>query len=132
MNKLNTVCVIDDDLIYSIAIKHIIKRAEISTDTLFFKNGQVALEYFTKNLADLALLPDVILLDLNMPILDGWQFLDKYEPLIDQLSKIIPVYIVSSSVDEDEYNKAKLFHTVKDFIVKPITVERLQQIAEEI
>ncbi|MCF2447680.1 response regulator [Dyadobacter sp. CY345] len=132
MNKLNTVCVIDDDLIYSIAIKHIIKRSEISTDTLFFKNGQVALEYFMQNLTDLALLPDVILLDLNMPVLDGWQFLDKYEPLIDKLSKIIPVYIVSSSVDEDEYNKAKSFHTVKDFIVKPITVERLQQIADEI
>jgi len=131
MNKLNTVCVIDDDLIYSIAIKHIINRSEISADTLFFKNGQSALEYFKQNLTNIASLPDVILLDLNMPILDGWQFLDKYEPLIDQLSKTIPVYIVSSSVDEEEYKKAKSFQTVKDFIVKPITVERLQQIAQE-
>jgi len=132
MNKLNTVCVIDDDLIYSIAIKHIINRSEISTDTQFFKNGQSALEYFKQNLTNIASLPDVILLDLNMPILDGWQFLDKYEPLVNQISKTIPVYIVSSSVDEEEYKKAKTFQTVKDFIVKPITVERLQQIAQEI
>ncbi|SEI37395.1 Response regulator receiver domain-containing protein [Dyadobacter koreensis] len=132
MNKLNTVCVIDDDLIYSIAIKHIINRSEISTDTQFFKNGQPALEYFKQNLTNIASLPDVILLDLNMPILDGWQFLDKYEPLVNQISKTIPVYIVSSSVDEEEYKKAKTFQTVKDFIVKPITVERLQQIAQEI
>ena len=132
MNKLNTVCVIDDDLIYSIAIKHIIKRSEISSDTLFFKNGLAALDYFKLNLSEKALLPDLILLDLNMPILDGWQFLDKYEPLIKSLSKEIPVYIVSSSVDEEEYLKAKTFHSVRDFIVKPITVERLQQIAMEI
>jgi len=132
MNKLNTVCVIDDDLIYSIAIKHIIKRSEISSDTLFFKNGLAALDYFKLNLSEKALLPDLILLDLNMPILDGWQFLDKYEPLIESLSKEIPVYIVSSSVDEEEYLKAKTFHSVRDFIVKPITVERLQQIAMEI
>lgn len=132
MNKLNKVCVIDDDLIYSIAIKHIIKRSEISDDTLFFKNGLAALDYFTAHSTDPALMPDIILLDLNMPILDGWQFLDQYEPLAGQFSKNIPVYIVSSSVDEEEYSKARLFPTVKDFIVKPITEEKLRQIAQEI
>jgi len=132
MTKFETVCVIDDDLIYSIAVKHIIKRSEISTSTLFFKNGQAALDFFQQNHTDVASLPDVILLDLNMPILDGWQFLDKYEALVNKFAKLIPVYIVSSSVDEDEYLKAKTFHTVKDFIVKPITVERLQEIALEI
>ena len=132
MTKLDLVCVIDDDLIYSIAVKHIINRSAISENVVFFKNGQTALDFFEKNLEKLDLLPDLILLDLNMPVLDGWQFLDKYEPLIDNIEKVIPVYIVSSSIDDEEHRKAESFKSVKNFITKPITIAQLHQIIEEI
>jgi len=132
MTKLDLVCVIDDDLIYSIAVKHIINRSAISENVVFFKNGQTALDFFEKNLEKLDLLPDLILLDLNMPVLDGWQFLDKYEPLIDTIEKVIPVYIVSSSIDDEEHRKAESFKSVKNFITKPITIAQLHQIIEEI
>jgi len=132
MTKLDLVCVIDDDLIYSIAVKHIIHRSAISENIIFFKNGQIALDFFEKNLNEHDLLPDLILLDLNMPVLDGWQFLDKYEPLTRNIKKVIPVYIVSSSIDEDEHRKAQSFKTVKNFITKPITIAQLHQIAAEI
>jgi CheY-like chemotaxis protein len=74
MNKIDTLCVIDDDDIYTSTIKKI-KIADVTKNTIFFDNGKVALDYFNERKHDAALLPKLILLDLNMPVLDGWQFL---------------------------------------------------------
>jgi CheY-like chemotaxis protein len=128
MNKINTVCVIDDDLIYSLAVRHIIKRSEVAASTIFFENGRVAINFIRQHQHQQDLLPDLILLDLNMPVLDGWQFLEEFEVLRDGLAKSIPLYIVSSSINEEEFKRAENIPCVNDFISKPITVLNLQEI----
>lgn len=132
MKKINIACVIDDDEIYTFAVKRIIAHAEFAEKTLFFHNGKKALDFFVEYLNQTELLPDVILLDINMPVLDGWQFMDEFVKLIPHIDKKITVYIVSSSIAEDDYNKAKSIEEVSDFIVKPITVAKLQDILAQI
>ncbi|PLB17916.1 MAG: Two-component response regulator [Flavobacteriaceae bacterium FS1-H7996/R] len=66
-------------------------------------------------------LPDVILLDLNMPVMDGWEFLEEFISLKPKLEKKIPIYIVSSSNDPADIMKAKSISEVTDFIIKPVT-----------
>ena len=132
MNKINTVCVIDDDKIYSFAIKHIINRSGIAENIIFFNNGRVAMDFLNQQIQQRHSLPDLILLDLNMPVLDGWQFLEEFETIKNALKNTIPIYIVSSSIDEEEHSRARSIKSVNDFITKPITISTLQNIHRQI
>jgi len=128
MNKIDTLCVIDDDDIYTFTIRKIIKIADVTHNTLFFENGKVALDYFSERKHDAALLPELILLDLNMPVLNGWQFLDKFIEMKPFMQKQITVYIVSSSIDDSDYRRAASIEQVADFLVKPVTVNQLKEL----
>lgn len=71
-------------------------------------------------------LPDIILLDINMPIMDGWQFIELYSALIEQHpTKEIKLYLLSSSIDLNDHKKAKALSAVNGFIIKPIKKEDL-------
>ena len=128
MNKINTLWVVDDDEIYRFAIKIIINRAAIAENTFYYNNGQVAIDAFSENLASPDQLPDLILLDLNMPVLDGWQFLDALCKILPTLNKKVHIFLVSSSNDEEDFERAKTWKEVADFIVKPLTTQALHAI----
>ncbi|KQR67363.1 two-component system response regulator [Pedobacter sp. Leaf176] len=129
MGKIKTACVIDDDDIYSYSVDWIIQTNDIAEKTLFFSNGRLALDFFLENLQQSENLPDVVLLDINMPVLDGWQFMDAYVKLKASISKNIIFYMVSSTIDEDDYKKSRMYPEIVDFIVKPITISALTNIA---
>ncbi|MBD1366939.1 response regulator [Mucilaginibacter sp. ZT4R22] len=128
MNKVKIACVVDDDEIYTFTVTRIIARSEIAEKTIFFHNGKAALDFFVANANNNEELPDLILLDINMPVLDGWQFLDQYVKMAPKLGKKITLFIVSSSIDEEDYARARAIALVSDFIVKPLTVEHLHSI----
>jgi len=132
MTKINIACVIDDDEIYTFTIKRIISIAKFAEKTLFFHNGKVALDFFIEYMAQTDVLPDLILLDINMPVLDGWQFMEEFIKLQPKIDKKIVVYIVSSSVDEADINRAKAMDGISDFIVKPVTADKLKGILESL
>ncbi len=132
MKKINTLCVIDDDAIYTFTIKRIIAKAEVAENTMFFHNGKVALDFFVENVSLTDSLPDLILLDINMPVLDGWQFMDQFINILPQIQKQIAIYIVSSSNDPEDINKARAIAEITDFVVKPITVQTLQDITYQL
>ena len=73
--------------------------------------------------------PDVLLLDINMPVLDGWQFLEEYRLLKERIKKEITIYIISSSDHTTDKDKAKFYQPeVKDYFLKPMTSDSLKQI----
>lgn len=127
MNQ-KTTCIIDDDEIYLFSVKKIIEINKLSDKVLEFKNGQEALEFFTQYHNDCDALPDVIFLDINMPMMNGWEFIEEFQKIKPAISKDIMLYVVSSSVDKMDVDKAKSQASVHDYLTKPITASQLQSI----
>lgn len=120
MSRIDIACIIDDDQIYVFGLKKLINLHNFCDNILVFKNGAEALKYMKPLLGSSDELPDVILLDINMPVMDGWQFLDEFTKIKPQLKKKITIYMVSSSIDEADLQKAQTYEDVTDFIVKPV------------
>ncbi len=126
MKKVNLTCIIDDDPIFVFGIKKVMELINFSDSIMVFKNGQEALDNLKPIILSKEELPDIILLDLNMPVLDGWQFLDEFIKI--PCEKKIIIYVVSSSIDPEDILRAKSYQGVSDYIVKPITIERLKEV----
>lgn len=106
----------------------LISKNKFCEEIISFSNPQVALDILKENCNDPQKLPDVILLDLNMPILDGWQFLDEF--ILLPLKKDISIFIVTSSIDPSDIEMAKKYDMVKSYIMKPITAKKLEAASE--
>lgn len=116
--------IIDDDKISVKLMSLLISKNEFSEEINAFFNAQSALDELKKNCSNIENLPDAILLDLNMPIMDGWQFLDEFIHL--PMVKDISVFIVTSSIDPVDIEMSKKYNMLKGYIMKPITAEKLK------
>ena len=128
MNKIELCCIIDDDPIFVYGTKRIIKEVDFATSILVYNNGQDALDGLMKLCIAKEPLPDVIFLDLNMPILNGWEFLDEFKNCQSKRSKKIVIYIISSSVDPRDLERVKNYEQVDTYILKPVTPDDLGKI----
>ena len=130
--KFNDVFVVDDDKIFHLIIKKLLLNNNINVAPEFFENGLQAIEEIKSKLDKKEVIPDLILLDINMPILDGWQFLEEFKVLKSRIEKEICIYIISSSDHTVDRNKANDFKDeIKDYYLKPITIEGLRSIFEK-
>ena len=130
MNKPFIICVIDDDEVYQFTVTRTIKAQKLAKKILVFSDGEEAIQFLIDNVANNENVPDVIFLDINMPIMDGWQFLDEYIRLKPRIGKKVTIYMVSSSVDPVDLERAKKISELSDYIVKPITSNTLKDIIE--
>ena len=127
--KFNDVFVVDDDKIFHFIIKKLLLNNNINVEPEFFENGLQAIEEIKSKLEKKEVIPDLILLDINMPILDGWQFLEEFKVLKSRIEKEICIYIISSSDNTIDRNRANDFKDeIKDYYLKPITIEGLRSI----
>lgn len=129
----HNVCLIDDDKIYQFTARKILESTGLAKNILSFYNGSEAIGFLKESgNGDQERLPDVIFLDINMPVMNGWQFLEEYHKITDSLGKAITIYVVSSSVDDCDIQKSREFTTVTDYIVKPINRIKYQQLIERL
>jgi len=124
-----SVLLVDDDEINNFISIKLIKKALLNTEIMACLNGKFAIDQLLEiQRKDAAKLPDYILLDINMPIMNGWEFLDEYKRLnIDPLGKT-KIFIISSSVFSNDINKARSYPLVKDFISKPLNVDKIVEL----
>lgn len=118
---MSKVFIIDDDPIHQRIAQIMIGKHEIFTEFTSFTEAELALDYIRLNLSSAENLPDVILLDLNMPVVDGWDFLEAFQKFENNLTKSIRIFIVTSSVDEKDKLRSQAFSFVKGFISKPLS-----------
>jgi len=130
MDFKSRVFIIDDDPIHQRIAQIMISKHNLFDEYFSYTEAQKALDFLQENKKNEETLPDVILLDLNMPVLDGWDFLDTFETLIKEFKKNIRVFIVSSSVDEKDLLRSKSYVAVKGFISKPLSPDIIRSIIE--
>jgi len=93
-----------------------------------FKDGELAIDHLRKISDRPDLLPDIIFLDLSMPVMDGWEFLEEYSQLRCNLRKNIALFIVSSSISPEEVERSKNYSAVTDFLIKPLRAGKIEEL----
>jgi len=121
MKAIKSLFLVDDDEVYTFLTKRTIEETKLVDQIKVFSNGQDALEFLERAAGDKDLVPEVILLDINMPILDGWGFLEEFLAIKPSIGKRITIYIVSTSISPYDIERAKNISEVSDFIIKPTT-----------
>ncbi|MEG3655774.1 response regulator [Arenibacter palladensis] len=127
MNNLSFL-LIDDDEIFQFIMKNTI--AEISPDIKikFFSDGEKGIDFLKQNLGAATNLPDIILLDVNMPFMDGWEFLNEYKSLQTEIKKDINIYLLTSSNNPSDIAVAKEISELSGYLVKPISKEGIKNL----
>ncbi len=126
---MKKVLLIDDDKVSNFLSSLIIKKTLIAEVVKECLDGQEGLDYL-KSLSDSSEIPDILFLDLNMPVLDGWQFLNEFSSLDKRVQ--MPIYILTSSNYEGDLIKSKEFDAVKGYIVKPLSKDLATAIFEKL
>lgn len=128
MNKPVQLLVIDDDRVNIFIVDKLIMNSGFKVEVTEKYDGEDAINHLLGIAEDINLIPDIIFLDLNMPLMDGWQFLNALEKL--KLDKEIDVYMLTASIFKQDELKALSYPAVKGFIVKPLTKYNLREVFE--
>ena len=132
MNVKDSVCIIDDDHIFIYGVKRLMEETSFCDNLMVYQNGQDALEDLKDKATQGDNLPSIIFLDLNMPMMTGWEFLDEYLQIESKDPTVSKVYIVSSSIDPKDLLRIKDYSVIRNYILKPVTSDDLQNIIIEL
>src|SRR6476469_10014517 len=122
------ILIVDDDLVYRFAATKTIAATGLAEKIVECSDGLDAINFLKENMQQPPNLPDIIFLDINMPTMDGWEFLTAFDSIISKLSKPIHIYMVTSSIDKHDIQRSKEFAIVSDYLVKPIFNETFSRI----
>ena len=124
MKMFDLTYIVEDDPITSIITELLVKQNAAFDKVQKYANGQEAFDKLARLQSDTDV-PDLILLDLNMPVMDGWEFLDAFSTL--KLPKPVRVYVLTSSIDPEDIEKSKTYKEVKGYFTKPLDEEVLDE-----
>lgn len=120
MKKIAIVSIIDDDAFFQFATKRMLEASQKVENILQFHDGEQAIEYFIANKENEEKTPDLVFLDLNMPYMDGWQFLDEFT--VNEFKKeLITIYICTSSTNKFDKERFQTYPKLKGYLIKPIS-----------
>jgi CheY-like chemotaxis protein len=122
--KYHTVMLIDDNEIDNLINQKMIEAASIAENIYTHTGAKSAIE-FLKNMEKLEVadkvLPDVIFLDIDMPLMDGFQFLDEFEKLTNVAKRKCKIVMLTSSINPQDFNRSKKYENVRLFLNKPLS-----------
>ena len=128
--KFNTVMVIDDNNIDLYIASKVISKNLFAEKILTYTSAIDALQYLADNESNPAALPEIILVDIYMPVMSGFEFMQAFDKLSLNVKKNCRAYIISSTIDENDITKTRQDRNVVAFQEKPITVDFLNAISD--
>ena len=126
MRKLNCILLVDDDNATNMLNSFVLKKMEVAQSVKVVLNGSEAMDYL-QSVTSEEQCPEFIFLDINMPKMDGWEFMDEYRELkVDrQRAKVI---LLTTSENPDDIEKAKNYPEIQEYFNKPLTKEIIQKL----
>lgn len=124
MNKVDLAYIIDDDEIIIYLTDKLLKKVEFANNVETFFNAESALKTLKIAIQQGENIPDVILFDLNMPVMNGWDFIEEFQ----KLKLDVPCFVFTSSIDPSDKQRSYQYPEIRDFITKPLTVQKLDKI----
>ena len=129
---IRKVLCVDDDTISLTISQLLLKRAGFAAEVNTAIDGSEALEYFenlfTNDPDPVGNAPELIFLDINMPVMNGWEFLQEYNPRYREKLVNTQIIILSSTIDPEDFALAKQYPVVMQFISKPLSIENLEEL----
>lgn len=130
--KKASILLVDDDEIYLYLTERLIDGISENLTVKSYTDGEKALDYVTNCVNEKTELPGVILLDVNMPFLDGWGFLREFKELKNKINDKVHIYLVTSSERERDKVRAQEFEELTGYVVKPVSEDKLVEILNEV
>jgi len=136
MKKVNCILLVDDNPADNYYNQYIIKDADVCQNVQIAINGVEALAYLRKSAEsgnnESFPKPDIIFLDVNMPRMNGFEFLEEYQHLDERMKSKVLVVMLTTSLNPEDKQKAMSFKEVDEFINKPLTTETLHKIVGKV
>lgn len=131
-HQLTAAGIIDDDEIYQLVMKRTIEQSGMVKSVLQFYDGEEAIYFFKEKQENPGLLPQLILLDLNMPYMNGWQFLDEFSKIKFNNEYKLTIFIVTSSSTAEEIERARQYSIVSGYHIKPISKDTFVEMVQTV
>ena len=129
--KLNSILLIDDDIDCNFFHQRLINKMDCTENIYIAKNGKDAIELLTKEENGKYLNPDIIFLDINMPIMNGWEFIEEYEKLKDEQKAKVVLMMLTTSLNESDIEKAKNYKDIKGYKNKYLDSDAINGILKD-
>ncbi|MFD2561285.1 response regulator [Aquimarina rubra] len=126
MGKIKQVLLVDDSRATNFFNKTIIKKTDCVQEVLVAENGEEAIQFIKSGNV-----PEVIFLDINMPIMNGWEFLSEVQKFDKELTKTVVVLMIGAALNPEEEKLAYSFPYVKEFKEKMLTTKTVKEIVEK-
>lgn len=126
MKKINLACIVEDDPVHLFLTRKYLDLTGMVEKIIVCLNGKDAYDTLKTLISAGEVLPELILLDLNMPIWDGWQFLEEFVKI--PVKEKITIFILTSSISEEDYKKAEMYNLRSNYLIKPIDLKQLTEV----
>jgi CheY-like chemotaxis protein len=124
--KYNLIMVVDDDMIFRESARMWLNKEDLCEEIALFEDGELAIEWFKENSDQTP--PDMVILDINMPIMDGWDFLQAFDELELEGKENVTIVMVSSSINPEDIERAHQNRWLKDYVNKPLTPQKMAEL----
>jgi CheY-like chemotaxis protein len=125
---MRRIFLVDDDPLFVSLVRRTFETIDQTLDIQIFADGELAIVHIDGIAAQPDQLPDLIFLDLNMPVMDGWEFLDRYSADHPALANKIGLYILSSTISPEDITHSLRYPFIRGFLIKPLDKARAAEI----
>lgn len=132
VNKNKCILLVDDDSICNLISKKLIEKLGYKNAVATSLNGKEALDFIEKAITGIQKpFPQLILLDINMPEMDGWKFVETFEKLSKDIINNVKIVMLTSSISPYDIKKAESSTCIAEFVTKPVTLDTMKLILEK-